>query len=391
MPILLSCQKKILAGIITTLIIEISSMSAIAEPSLLWRMKFDSRIIKMSYLREFKTEKRNASEFPLKALMTEKSIYTLDSKGQIASRIPLKKHHKVAMSDDGSTMATMEGRDITISDLNGQIQGRVKIADPQPVVLPQHVSFDLSPNGGYIVLISYFTNTVYFHDKNGKLLSNYSIEDLRGAKTKFSMDSRYVAIHVPNWGEGKTHGYLLFFDKGGKKLWQFNHKGTQAKFDISSNGKSVVLAAEDVFYSINDKGKLIFKQQILPGYISIRVSDDGRYVVLTRRLDHTITMLDNINGKTLWQLRLDGYDPINSPFTSLDISGKENCVAVCISKDWKRKNKESFFYVFNKAGNVIWENTFDRSIVVGVMCPHDGCMIVKGDREGYLYKFNFCL
>jgi len=325
--------------------------------------------------------------FPLKTVMTEKSIYVLDSKGGVAKKIPVKDYAKVVMSDDGSTIATLKGRKITISNLDKKIQGVVKIADPQPVVLPQHVFFELSPDGEYVVVMSFFTHTVYFHNRKGKLLSEHHFEDLRGAETKFSKDSRYVAIHVPNWGEGKTNGHLIFFDKKGKNLWRFDHKGCEAKFDISSDGNSIVLAAEDSLYSLNKRGRVIYENELVPGRIDIALSGDGEYVAVIRTRDHRLSLLDNGNGKALWSYNISGFDPINSPFTSLDVSDEGARIAVAISKDWKRKNKESFLYIFDKSGHIIWEERLQQERIIAALSSDGKGVLNKGNIEGYLYRF----
>lgn len=355
---------------------------------MLWKMKFDSRIIKTSDLMDFEVGKDGkGGSFPLKSIMTEKSIYVLDEKGGVAKKIPVKHYAKVVMSDDGTTMATMKGREITISNLDEKIQGIVKIADPQPVVLPQHVSFELSPGGKHIIVLSFFTHNIYFHNRKGELLATHHVDDLRGTKVKFSRNGEYAAIHVPNWGEGKTTGYLLLFNRKGKKLWRFDHKGCQAMFDASSDGNFIIIAAEDRFYSLDKKGKLLHEKELIPGEMNIALSGDGKYSALARVQDHSVSLMNTITGKTLWTFKTKGFDPIKSRFTSLDISNKGKWVAACISKNWKRTNKESFLYFFNKAGHVIWENTFEKCIVAGVISPQDGCVLVKGDREGYLYRF----
>lgn len=370
------------------IVILCSAAPSSAEPTLLWKMKFDSRIIKTSDLIDFEVEKDGkGGRFPLKTVMTEKSIYVLDDKGGVAKKIPVAQYGKVAMSDDGMTIATLKGREITISNLDEEIQGIVKIADPQPVVLPQHVSFELSPNGEYVVVISSFTHALYFHNKKGKMLSEHHFEDLRGAETKFSNDSRYVAIHVPNWGDGKTNGYLLYFNGKGEKLWRFDHKGCEAKFNVSSDGNSVVIAAEDSVYSLERKGKVIYEKELVPGRIDIALSGEGKYVAVTKTTDHSVCLLDNRNGNALWTYNFSGFDSLNSPFTSLDLSDKDTRVAVAISKDWSRRNKEAFLYIFDKSGTIIWQNSLEKGRLRGTL-SRDGCSIfVAGDKEACFHKY----
>lgn len=372
--------------LLTIIFLFVSSMSAIAEPSLLWRMKFDSRIIKTSDLKDFKVKAGKKAEFPLKAVMTEKSILLLDKKGKIEKKIPLEDYAKVAMSDDGTTIATMQGREITVATMDGQIRGKVKIGDPQPVVLPQHVSFELSPNGEYIVVISYFTNTIYFHARNGNMLSKKYFNDLRGAEITFPKNSRYVAIHVPNWGKGNTRGYLLFFNNKGENLWQFDHKGTQAKFDISSNSNSIVLALEDRLYSLNKRGKIIYEKELVPGGIHIALSGDGKYLALARETDHSVSMLDNQNGHVLWFSNITGFDPINSPVTFLNVSDKGNCITVAISKDWSRRNNSSSLFMFDKSGNLLWRNTFETDKIRSILSRDGHFVWIDSNKEAFVFR-----
>ena len=138
---------------------------------------------------------------------------TLYEKGfLLEKKISLKGYSETTLSDDGMTMAGLKGNEIILFDLNNEVQGTVRIGDPQPVVLPQHVKFELAPDGEFIVVLSSFSHTIYFHNRDGKLLSKEKVEDLKGAEIKFSDDSKYAVVHVPNWGKGKTNGYLLFFN-----------------------------------------------------------------------------------------------------------------------------------------------------------------------------------
>ena len=373
--------------VLTVIFVFVSSIAVGAEPTLLWRKTFDSRIIKTSDLMDFEVGKDGkGGKFPLKTVMTEKSIYVLDGKGEIDRQIPLKDYAKVAMSDDGMTLATLKGREITISDLDEEVQGIVKIADPQPVVLPQHVSFELLPNGDYIVVISSFTHNVYFHSIEGKLVAKHHFDDLRGAEIKFSKDSHYVAMHVPNWGDGKMNGFLVYFNEAGENLWRLDHKGCQANFDISSDGSSIILAAEDKLCSLNKKGEVIYKKELVPGGIDIALSGNGKHMAITTRTDHSISLLENVNGEVRWNHNITGFDSINSPFTSLDVSNTAASIAVTISKNWTRNNKECSFYLFDKSGNILWQETFEQDRIVSALSQDRNCILLAGNKETYLYR-----
>ncbi len=81
--------------------------------------------VKTSRLMNFQVVKGKGGDFPLKAVMTEKTIFVLDDKGKIEKRISLKDYDKAAISDHGSdqgiVIAGMKGKEITISDLDNQV------------------------------------------------------------------------------------------------------------------------------------------------------------------------------------------------------------------------------------------------------------------------------
>jgi len=401
MSIQLSYQKNLLNFILALVFILLSS-SANAAPTLLWKMEFDSRIVKTSDLMDFDVGKDGkGGRFPLKTVMTEKSIYVLDSKGKVEKKISLKNSAKTAMSDDGLTIATLKGKEITLSRIKEteirsqkselksweQIEGVVKIADSQPVVLPQHVFFDLSPNGNTIVVLSFFTHNIYFHNRKGELLTTHHVDDLRSAKVKFSGNGEYAAIHIPNWGKGKTTGYLLFFSTKGKKLWRFEHKGCQATFDISFEGQSIVMAAEDKLYSLDKRGNVLYEKELIPGEMDIALSGDGKYIVKTMTQDHSISLLDNSKGKAMWLQKIKGYDSINSPFGSLVISYSGNLIAITISKDWTIRNKESFLYLFLIDGSIVEQDSFKENRIRSVLSSDSKCIMIIGQKNTHLYKF----
>jgi len=385
-PIMTKMQKYIILSILFMLLF--FSLSVHAEPSLLWKKEFDSRIVKTSRLMDFQVVKGKGGDFPLKAVMTEKSIFVLDNKGKFEKRISLKDYDKAAMSDDGTTIALMKGKEITVSDLDNQIKGTVKIQDSQPVILPQHISFELSCNGKYLVIISYFTNTIYFHNSKGELLFGHTFDDLKSASIKFSGDSRYTGIHIPNRGKGNSIGFLVFFNDKGEKLWKIDHKGCEASFDISDNGEYVGMAANDRFYSLNNAGEVVYEKELVPGEIDIQLSPDGKYLVMAQKTEHLVSFIDNENGNILWSKQIDGFDPLNSPFTALDISGTEAVTAVAISRDWTKQNKESSFFVFNKSGNLLWNNVFEESKTEGMVSPDGKSILIAGNINIWLFLEN---
>ena len=326
-------QKHIYAVLITLLIVLFSVVSSFAEPSLIWKKKFDSCIVKTSRLMDMESKNGKRPDFPLRSVLTERSLFVLDNKGKIEKKISLKGYSETTLSDDGMTMAGLKGNEIILIDLNNlnnKVQGTVKIGDPQPVVLPQHVKFELAPDGEFIVVLSSFSHTIYFYNRDGKLLSKEKVADLKGAEIKFSDDSKFVVIHVPNWGTGNTNGYLLFFDNKGKKLWRFDHKGCQASFDISGDGKAVVLAAEGRLYSLNGKGDVVYEKEILAGDAMVGVSPDGGFLAIAQRSDGSVLLVDNRDGHEMWLKKIDAFNPVKSLFGTLKVGTHGNRLGVII-------------------------------------------------------------
>lgn len=333
-------------------------------------------------------ESKNAKrpDFPLRSVLTERSLFVLDNRGNIAKKISLKCYSETTLSDDGMTMAGLKGNEIILSDLNNEVQGTIKIGDPQPVVLPQHVNFELAPDGEFIVILSSFSHTIYFHNRDGKLLSKEKVEDLKGAQIKFSDDGKFVVIHVPNWGKGNTNGYLLFFNDKGKKLWRFDHKGCQASFDISGDGRVVVLAAEGMLYSLDGKGDVVYEKKIVAGDAMVGVSPDGGYLAVAQRSDGSVLLVDNSDGGKLWQEKINDFDPARSMFSSLDVGGRGKCVGVVVEKDVQGNNFEFFLSLFDENGNMTWQQSFEKNRVNihTSLCPN--FVLVKGINEAFLYR-----
>ena len=379
-------RKHIYAVLITHLVVLFSVVSSFAEPSLIWEKKFDSRIVKTSRLMDMESKNGKRPDFPLRSVLTERSLFVLDNRGDIAKKISLKGYSETTLSDDGMTMAGLKGNEIILTDLNNEVQGTVKIGDPQPEILPQHVKFEIAPDGEFIVVLSSFSHTIYFHNRDGKLFSKEKVEDLRGAKVKFSDDSRFVVIHVPNWGKGKTNGYLLFFDDKGKKLWRFDHKGCQASFDISGDGNAVVLAAEGRLYSLNGKGDVVYEKEIVLGDAMVGVSPDGGYLAVAQGSDGHITLIDISEGEKRWSKKIEDFDMMRSSFSSLEVVEQGKCVGVVIEKNLPENSFESVFCLLSNDGNMTWNNSFKKNRIDIDTSLYCGLVLIKGINNAFVYR-----
>ncbi|MFH0908254.1 MAG: PQQ-binding-like beta-propeller repeat protein [bacterium] len=343
-------SRSIVAGILVALLVPLAAGRAQAELSLQWKKEFDSRIVKAAWRTEPSVSNEGRPRFPLRAVMTEKSVFALDPMGKVEKTISLAGYEKAALSDDGTTLATLNNGEITVASTEGRIIGAFKIADPEPEVLPEYIDFTIAPDGRRLVVVSWFAKTVYFHDSAGKLLSRHTFDDLRGASVRFSKDGRRVAIHVPNWGEGKTSGFLVVFSGSGEQLWRFEHAGCEAQFAISSDGDSIALAAQGRIHSLDGKGNVKFSGDIDAGPVLVALSGDGSRIAVAKQSDHSVTLLDSRSGDALWSNEIPGFDPIDSPITSLSVADDAGVVAVAVNRHWKMANEEARFIFYDAKG-----------------------------------------
>jgi len=363
------------------------STHASAEPELIWHETFDSRIVKTSRLQDLDRTTGKRPAFPLRAVMTRKSIYLLDERGAMASRIPLEKYDKAAMSDDGCTMAALKGRHITISSVEGHVCGVAGIADPHPEVLPEHADFELSPEGTYVVLLSYLSDTICFHDRTGRLVARHAAQNLNGTEVKFSADGRYVVIHIPNWSDGTSSGYLLCFNAAGRLLWRYDHPGCEAAFDVSQDGSVVVVAAGDKLCSLGEDGSRICEKEVSAGYTHVSLSATGGQLAATSSSDRRLDMLDSRSGRVLWSERIPEFDPRKSAVNALAISADSACVAVAVNTDCRRTAREATVYAYNGTGTQTWQNSVDSNDARVFLSPHaTALMVVAGSRiNGHIF------
>lgn len=352
------------------------------KPSLLWKKTCDSRIIKTSVLKNLTMAGEKIPHFPFEAILTEKSVILLDDKGNTKKKISCKDFDKIDLSNE--YFAWMKDNKITIAKYDSSVIGTINIRDFQPIVLKEHIAFALSPNGQLIVIASYFTRTIYFFETNGKLLSQYVLEKgMTDIHFKFSKDSRSVVIVASNCGKQTADGAMLYF-KNEKKQWMFPFKGCRASFDMSPDGKFILLAWADKIYSFNDQGKMLYEKKWIPGDVHVSLSETGRLAVIQNQ--ERLSVIDNPNGLLMWEKNIQGFMPKQSMLTSLWVSEQGNHIAVAFSKHWMMTDKESLLSIIDLQGKTIWEHMFHKNNVSIKESQDTNFILCAADHDLYLYR-----
>ena len=357
------------------------SMAFCDEPySLLWKHYFDSPIVKTSMVKDFISR---SSDFPLNHVVTKKHLIELDIKTKKEKICTLKPYDIVKVADNRCIAVGVKKNVISVFNIDKEMAS-FKIN--KTVLIPEHLIMDISPDGAIIVILSWFHKTISFYTIKGRLLNSYTADDVKGAVIQFSKNSKRVVIHVPNYGDGSSNGYLMCYDSKGTFLWRFDHPGCQAQYDLSSDGKFVILYANQTLYSLH-KGKTIYEINMVSPEILARISNDGAHAALARKSDHCIYYIDNQNGITLWKQRISGFDFKNSPFTDMEV--RQDVVAVAISKHWSRRNQESWVNVFNTKGKKIWDKQFEQYALDISFSINATILKVFGENAVYLYRSSF--
>ena len=344
--------------------------------TLLWQRSFDSPIIKISRVEDFFSRD---SAFPLSHVVSKKNLIELNIDKTKEKTVSMTSYDIVKVADNGIAVGLKKNA-ITVFSADKQMS---TFNTDKTIVIPEHLILDISPDGSLIVIVSWFHKHISFYTIDGQLLNSYSSEDLKGAVIQFSKNSERVVIHVPNYGDGSSNGYLLCYDKKGRFLWRYDHPGCQAQYNLSSDGAYVILSANQKLYSLH-KGKIIYEKNMNSPEILVRISNDGKHVALARKSDHCIIYSDNQTGETLWKQTLSGFDSLNSPFT--DMAVRQNVVAVAVSKHWSKRNEESWAIVFNAEGERIWEKSFKQSALHISFSNRASIMSLFGDKSVYLYR-----
>ncbi|MCP4348630.1 MAG: hypothetical protein GY795_24375 [Desulfobacterales bacterium] len=110
------------------------------------------------------------------------------------------------------------------------------------------------------------------------------------------------------------------------------------------------------------------------------------YLAIARKNRHRIDLLDNRNGNILWTENISGFDPVNSPISSPDVSEQGQRTVFAISRDWTKQNKETYLFLFEKSGIMVWKHKLKEPVIQCSISPDGKCLFIFSNREGYLFR-----
>jgi len=356
------------------LLLSISVDASLIKPKLIWEKTFSSQIMKVCERKDIDMLKGQKAKFPLSAVITKKDVLLFNLRGKEINKISLQGYDKSSISNDGTIIAAMKGRELTVLSSHNEIINKIKIAEPQPVVLPQYITFEVSPNGQYIVIISWFSKQIYFYAVNGKLLARHQFKDLRKSRVLFSKDSSTVLIHVPNFGDGSSHGFLTCFNKTGKLLWRFDHDGCEAEFDVSEN--TFALLTSKHLYALDRRGKILFKKD-LPNHKLLSISNRSTHIASTSK--NSIYFWSYKKNNLMWQYSDSNFDQVNSLSSVLTISDNSQFIVYSSFQNWRDKPIVSNLSILDNKGNKVYQNGFDNFRI-------ENCLFYNSENYFCLYS-----
>ncbi len=317
------------------------------------------------------------------AVSTQKEAVFLDLSGNIKSSHPLKDNQFVLLVSDGESFAVVTARP-QVKQMAESIE--LFSRDNKPLCRVETKGFPfISPDGKWFLVADNFKNQISFYSNDGKLLRQHDFPDIKGLDVIFSGDSKYCLVNIPNVQKGTNSGFLAFFDREGKKLWQFDHESsTTGQVVISKDAANIIYSSENELFSLNRKGELDYKIPLMAGGIAIAVSPNGRFIAVSRREDNSISLYNASSGKLIWKEELKGLLGYNSPFTSIDVND-EGSILTAVAKSWSTKNDISYLYLF-KNKKMLKSATFSKQAIKAKFASNGKDILVIADKSAILYS-----
>lgn len=320
-----------------------------------------------------------------KVITTKKEVVILDSSGNIKTSHSLKENQFALLFKNGDGFAI-----ITTKPQSKQIIEKIELfsREDKPLcsVTTKGPPF-ISPDGRWFFTADNFKNQISFYDNSGKLLGEHNFADIRNLTSVFTDDSQYCLINIPNIQKGKTSGFLVLFDSNGKKLWQFDHKGsTTGQVAISKDATNIIYSSENELFSLNRKGKVNYKIPLLPGGLAISISPNGKFIAVARREDNSVSLYEGASDKLIWEKKLQGLLGYNSPFTSIDVNDKGYILAA-VAKSWSTKNDISYLYLLKDSEN-LKSTSFSQRAIKAKFTDNGNNILVLLDKVVILYALD---
>ena len=188
-------------------------------------------------------------------------------------------------------------------------------------------------------------------------------------------------------GKGKTSGFLVLFSSNGKKLWKFDHPGSTTGYVVlSQKADKVIFASESNIYCLNKKGRLLWRKSIESGGIAVGLSKNGKFLVVGRRQDNSLSLYDVSSGKVFKKKQLAGLLNYNSPFTSLSVSD-EGLVLATAAKSWSLRNKESYLYLL-KGDKILYSGSYSQRQIKAKFSSDSQKILMTGEKGMIVYDTN---
>lgn len=344
----------------------IVSISGAVVLESVWQKSFESKIMDAVFV----------SDSSL-VVATSKEVIYLDQDKQVRQSYSLKKNQYTVLSENGEVFGI-----ITHHPQAKEIIEKIELFNQegsQLCFLNENGYPFLSPDGRWLIVVSKFKDALFFYDNKGNLLNKYASSDLYGLSLAFSPDSHYCIVNIPNIQEGKTSGFLILFDKSGKRLWQFDHLGsTVGEVTISKDANNIVYSSENEVYSLNKNGEIKWQNSISAGGILIDLSKNGTLLALGRRQDNSLSLYNALDGSLIWKEEIKGLLGYNSPFTSLELT-EDGVILATIAKSWSLKNNESYLYIL-KGKEILFQAKYNQQSIKAQINKDNNIILMAFDR-----------
>jgi hypothetical protein len=350
-------------------------------PKRIWEHTFTSPVTAICKRHVADLPVNQKDRFPIQAVMTHTDVTMFNTKGTVSNIVSLQNYDKCKMASDTFIIAGLKNKQIHIFRSNNEQMSSFQIAEPQPVVLPQHLSFELSPDGQYLVIVSWFSKHIYFYSNDGQLRQKDHRDDLKNTQILFSKNGRQVFIHVPNYGDGHSSGYLLCYDHNGNLDWQFNHEGCKARLDISNN--NVFLLTGRNLYILTFQGKVLQKNQLLNHQLigaSLHASS------FASSENNTVYLQDYKKNGLIWQQTIMPFNRNQNRISRLFVINRHQVICAFIH-NWHDRQSNSSLIMFDNNGAEIFREQLNR-IDDGLLLNMQQHLCIYGGRYVYLYDIS---